>query len=415
VVLPRRAPCLPACARQHERVERSAQTRLGEQLEGELGCRQLGQLGLDLLVQAASTVVVEIETVPPVDSAHVPPARGEAFEQALDDVAIPRRIDARDRHQQPVGRLGRRHRIARRRQMDQHQQMQQGLGVTALRGSLEQLVEVRAIPWQQLARDRQELGLDGEDILEVADDRIGCDERSPLLVEERGDVSRRITGQLTRDEVDDAARLREPIADFLEQLERGGVDRVDRAQRAEVDRGAGKRFAHATRDVLYAFSVARALDQDAVGDQVADVHRAEPQHERKAILDLAIVRMVEVPDLLDRLLHRGDHEQAMLLAQLPEELEEADILGELAPIGLRAQELRQLVDHEQQPARMASHALRPADPPVVGADLDLERMRHRVLEPCGRGVVQHREHAAVGRASERRAAGQLLGQVREEV
>src|SRR5204863_8121971 len=125
------------------------------------------------------------------------------------------------------------------------------------------------------------------------------------------------------------------------------------------------RLANGARDLLYGFRVAAVLDQNSVSDQVAHVHPGQPQHQRKAVLDLAVVGAIEVPDLLDRLLNGGDHEQPAILPQLAEELEEPDVFGELPSVRFRTQEFRQLVDDEQEPARMAGQAPRPAVTPIA--------------------------------------------------
>src|SRR4051812_24082495 len=77
------------------------------------------------------------------------------------------------------------------------------------------LSEVR----KDLLCDRQKLLLNLEKIREVVDDGVGRQQMSPRLIQEGRDCAHAVSSQLRHGEIDDAASLREAVADFLEQFE----------------------------------------------------------------------------------------------------------------------------------------------------------------------------------------------------
>ena len=72
----------------------------------------------------------------------------------------------------------------------------------------------------------------------MIDNRIGREQVSPRLIQERRDSSRGVSEQLRHGEIDDAAGLRKPVAHFFQQFHRYRMQRIQFAKSGIVDRTA---------------------------------------------------------------------------------------------------------------------------------------------------------------------------------
>ncbi len=339
----------------------------------------------------------------------------DGLERLLDDLPVFLRIDARDPQQKPLRGLLRVERLTPRRQVHEDQQLHEPPGEVALRLAFEQRGDLAAKIGEDLLRNRQELGLHLEQIGEVVDDRVRGEQVPPGAVEKRRHVPGFVPEQLGEGEIDDAARLREAVAHFFEQLQRRRVNRVDVADVRDARRQRRVNLFQVLCQLLDGGRVGRFLAQDTPRDEVTDVRRGQEQPDRVAVLDLAEQVVLDLARVFDLFLQRGHDPQPVALGPLAEELQETEVFVERLGRRLGAQELRQLVYDEQQAGGITAHDPLPDVAPVLLGVGELQLPLQDGLQRLFGPVVQerHRDHAGVARSE--RLPAQLLGEVGQEM